>query len=159
MARGRGRTGVVNVADVRPAPVRRREGWRRMDIRFLITDRTAQARTVCWWRTVFPPGAAHERHVHRRADEVFYVIRGRGAHGLGEREVAVGPGDACFIPRGMVHWLRNLDPRRPIELVGAYVGAPNLQATGYRFVGPIGDTGGVPRRGGGRRRSSGGRGA
>ena len=132
---------VVNYRDVPPAPVRRRAGWARMDIRFLATDRTVGTRTACLWRTVFPPGAVHHKHVHTRADELFYMIRGRGMHGLGDGEYPVRAGDVFYIPRGQVHWMRNVDPRRPVELVGVYVGAPNLRATGYVYMGEIAASG------------------
>lgn len=133
---------VVNYRAVRAAPVKRRTGWAKMDIRFLATDRTVGCRTACFWRTVFPPGAAHHKHIHTNADEIFYMIRGRGMHGLGDREYPVRAGDVFFVPRGQVHWMRNVDPRRPVELVGVYVGAPNLRGTGYVYVGEIG----APRR-------------
>jgi quercetin dioxygenase-like cupin family protein len=128
---------VLNYRRVRPAPMRRGAGWAKMDIRFIATDRTMGSRAACFWRTVFPPGAAHHKHLHARADEIFYMIRGRGMHGLGDREYPVRAGDVFYIPRGEVHWMRNVDPRHPVELVGVYVGAPNLRATGYVYVGEI----------------------
>jgi hypothetical protein len=33
--------------------------------------------------------------------------------------------------------MRNTDPRRPVELVGVYIGAANLEGTGYVFVSDI----------------------
>ena len=135
---------VLNYRQVRPAPVRRRSGWAKMDIRWLASDKTVGTKTACFWRTVFPPGAAHHKHIHTRADEIFYMIRGRGMHGLGEREYPVRAGDVFYIPRGRVHWMRNVDPRRPVELVGVYVGAPNLRGTGYVYVGEIAATGRGP---------------
>jgi quercetin dioxygenase-like cupin family protein len=138
---------VLNYRKVPPAPVTRASGWAKMDIRFLVTDRTMGCRTACFWRTVFPPGAAHHKHIHTRADEIFYMIRGRGMHGLGDREYPVRAGHVFFIPRGQVHWMRNVDARRPVELVGVYVGAPNLGATGYVYVGEIGASPARGRRG------------
>ncbi len=128
---------VLNYRRVPPAPVRRGAGWAKMDIRWVASDTTMGTKTACFWRTVFPPGAAHHKHIHRKADEIFYMIRGRGMHGLGDREYPVRAGDVFYIPRGRVHWMRNPDPRRPVELVGVYVGAPNLRATGYVYVGEI----------------------
>lgn len=128
---------VLNYRDVPPAPVPRSSGWARMDIRWIASDRTMGTRTACFWRTVFPPGAAHHKHVHTAADEIFYMIKGRGMHGLGTREYPVQPGDVFYIPRGQVHWMRNTDPHEPIELVGVYIGAPNLEATGYEYRGDI----------------------
>jgi quercetin dioxygenase-like cupin family protein len=91
------------------------------------------------FRTVFPPGAAHERHLHSRADEFFYVISGRAAAGAGDREQEAVAGTLQWIPRGIVHWLRNLDAVEPVVLVGAYVGAGSLEDSGYEFVSEITD--------------------
>lgn len=43
-----------------------------------------------------PPGARAGRHVHTRTEELFFVLSGRAAIGLGDRTVEVGPGDAVL---------------------------------------------------------------
>src|SRR5919198_2248846 len=110
----------INLDEMEPAPVRAEDGWRNMDIRFLINKDNAGADEVCFWRTVFPPGAAHERHYHPNAAEVLYVLRGRGAAGTGDAEHEVLPGTAQYIPAGAVHWLRNANPDEELEIVGCY---------------------------------------
>lgn len=127
----------IHVSEMEPAPVTLDEGWRKMDIRFLVNGDNAGAQKVCWWRTVFPPGAAHERHYHEHAEEVLYVLRGRGAAGTEEKEHEVGPGTAVYIPAGAVHWFRNLSDTEEAEIVGCYSGAASLDETGYVFVGEI----------------------
>jgi quercetin dioxygenase-like cupin family protein len=112
-----------HVSEVEKAPVKLEDGWRDMDIRFMVTGEDAGARHVCWWRTVFPPGAAHERHYHPNAEE----------------EHEIGPGSAQFIPAGTVHWLRNADPDEELEIVGCYAGAASLEQAGYVFVSPVTD--------------------
>jgi quercetin dioxygenase-like cupin family protein len=129
----------VGVAEVDPAPVRREDGWRKMDIRFMITTDNAPGTRVCWWRTVFPPGAAHERHFHPAADEVLFVLRGRGAAGTDSDEREIRPGEAQFIPAGATHWLRNLDTEAELEIVGCYSPAGSLEEAGYEYVGDITD--------------------
>jgi quercetin dioxygenase-like cupin family protein len=127
----------VSIDEVEPAPVRREDGWRDMDIRFVIRTDNADSSEVCFWRTVFPPGAAHERHYHPHAAEVLYVLRGRGAAGTGEEEHEILPGMAQYIPKGAVHWLRNLDQEEELEIVGCYAPAGNLDEAGYVFVSDI----------------------
>jgi len=126
----------THVDDVRPADVKSEQGWRAMDIRFLISDRNGGARDCCFWRTVFPPGAAHERHLHPNAEEILYVLRGRGGAGADDEEHEVTPGTAQYIPAGQVHWMRNLSDTQELELVGVY-GAPSLEAAGYVYVSEI----------------------
>lgn len=128
-----------HISEIEKAPVRLEDGWRDMDIRFMVRGDNAGAKHVCWWRTVFPPGAAHERHFHPDAEEVLYVIRGRGAAGTGESEQEIGPGSVQFIAAGEIHWLRNLDPQEELEIVGCYAGAASLEEAGYEFVSQITD--------------------
>ena len=127
----------IHVDEMPPADVKVEEGWRKMDIRFLISATSGGSRHVCWWRTIFPPGAAHERHYHPNADEVLYVIRGRGGGGTHEEEHEVTPGTAQFIPAGVTHWMRNLDDGEELEIVGCYAPAGSLEEAGYVFVSEI----------------------
>ncbi len=127
----------IRVSDVKPAPVQARDGWRDMDIRFLVHRENAGANEVCFWRTVFGPGAAHERHVHPKAAEVLYVVRGRGAAGTGDEEHEIVEGSAQYIPPGAVHWFRNPGESQSVEIVGCYAPAGSLQDAGYVYVGEI----------------------
>jgi quercetin dioxygenase-like cupin family protein len=128
----------IHVDEMAPAGVESDQGWRKMDIRFLISDRSGGAKECCFWRTVFPPGAAHEKHIHPNAEEILYVLRGRGGGGAGDEEHEVGPGTAQYIAAGEVHWMRNLSDTEELELVGVY-SAPSLEAAGYVFVGALDD--------------------
>lgn len=129
----------LHVSEMEPAPVKTDEGWRDMDIRFLVREDNAGSTEVCWWRTVFSPGSAHERHYHPNAAEVLYVIRGRGGAGTGELEHEVTEGTVQYIPKGAVHWLRNLSEDEELEIVGCYAPAGNLEQAGYEFVSEITD--------------------
>ena len=127
----------IHVTEMAPAAVAAKDGWRQMDIRFLINRDNAGAEEACFWRTVFPPGAAHERHAHPRAAEILYVISGTGAAGNEDGEVEVSAGSAIYVPAGAVHWFRNLDEAEPVEVVGVYAPAGSLEDAGYDYVGEI----------------------
>jgi quercetin dioxygenase-like cupin family protein len=128
-----------HVSDVESAPVKLEDGWRDMDIRWIVSETNAGSKEVCFWRTIFPPGAAHERHLHPNAAEVLYVIRGRGAAGTEDEEHEVTPGTVQYIPPGAVHWLRNLDENEELEIVGCYAPAGSLEDAGYEYVSEITD--------------------
>ena len=127
----------IHVSEMSPAPVRPEDGWREMDIRFLINEDNAGAHEACFWRTVFPPGAAHERHTHPNSAEILYVVRGKGAAGTESEEHEAPAGTAIYIPPGAVHWFRNLDPHEEVEIVGAYAPGGSLDRAGYVYVGEI----------------------
>ncbi len=126
-----------DVRDFTPAAVTEEEGWHKMDIRFLVTEETAGSGDAAWWRTVFPPGAAHKKHIHHDADEIVYGIRGRGAEGIDDEECLIEPGVAVYIPKGKVHWTRNLSGTEELEVVGIYAGVGSLEASGYEYIGEV----------------------
>jgi quercetin dioxygenase-like cupin family protein len=129
----------IHVSELAPADVAAEAGWVEMDIRFLVRGDNAGSESVCLWRTIFPPGAAHARHYHPNAEEALYVIRGRGAAGAEDEEHEVGSGTAVFVPAGVTHWFRNPSATEEVEIVGCYSPASSLADAGYVFVGEITD--------------------
>jgi len=128
---------VVHLEDVEPQPVTEAEGWRKMDIRFIITGERQGSKNCTMFRAHFPPGARHMKHSHSNSDELFYMISGHGASGAGEQEYEMKAGSSHFIPKGVTHWLRNLSETEPIEVVGVYLNAGNLEESGYVFEGEV----------------------
>src|SRR5918999_3319430 len=106
----------VHYDEVAPAGVLNRDGWRDVDIRFLIGAATTGNHDVTMWRARFAPGAAHARHTHDAA-EVFFLMRGRGAAGTEDREYEVVAGSALYVPPGTVHWFRNPGSEE-LEIIG-----------------------------------------
>jgi uncharacterized protein GlcG (DUF336 family)/quercetin dioxygenase-like cupin family protein len=126
---------IGSVADTQPTPVRAEDGWHSVDIRFLLPEEVALAAPFAPFRASFPPGAEHRGHTHPKADEFVFVISGWAAMGAGEEEREVGPGTVQLVPAGTVHWLRNLDAREPVEVLGGYLGARSLADAGYQLAG------------------------
>jgi uncharacterized cupin superfamily protein len=122
-----------NIAEVDFARVRREEGWVDLNIKF-VTEAISGFDDVCLFRATFPPGAAHQRHIHANAVEFFYVISGRGMSGYGEDEHAVTAGDFEMVEKGGVHWLRNMSEDEPIEVIGGYLAVGSLEEAGYEPV-------------------------
>ena len=52
-----------------------------------------------------PEGAALD-DVHDKEDHVFYVLSGRAKAQVGDDDFDVSPGDALYVPKGMVHNFR-----------------------------------------------------
>jgi oxalate decarboxylase/phosphoglucose isomerase-like protein (cupin superfamily) len=136
----------ISIDDVKPAAAAKSDiGFANMDIRFLITDKTAGATELSLFRTVFPPGfSAHQKHFHVDIEEVIFGIRGRGVVGIEEpdgkaHEYEVSPGVAVFIPKDCVHWFRNLDPNEEVEICGVYSApdAGEYKPEDYKYVGEI----------------------
>ena len=76
--------------------------------------------------------ATHKKHTHQDAEEVIYILKGKGISGLDDREVEMQQGDTMFIPRGAVHWFYNPFDQ-PVEMLFVYT-KPSLQQAGYKVV-------------------------
>ncbi|HUZ89479.1 MAG TPA: cupin domain-containing protein [Candidatus Acidoferrales bacterium] len=126
---------MVHIDEVPPKSVSVQQGWNKMDIRFPLPVDIARSGGVALFRAVFAPGAEHRAHVHPNADEFYYVIRGRAAVGNGTEEREVEAGTIDFVPKGKIHWLRNLDPNGEVEVLGGYLGVGSLEEAGYEYVG------------------------
>src|SRR3954449_9271614 len=50
-----------------------------------------------------PAGGATQRHYHRRAEEFYFILEGRGTMEIDGTARVVGPGDCILIPPGARH--------------------------------------------------------
>ncbi len=57
-------------------------------------------------------GQATERHFHKLAEEIYFLIEGTGAMEIDGACVSVGPGDAILIPPGAWHRITATSPLR-----------------------------------------------
>ena len=108
-----------------------RPGWIDMDVRWLVTRQTVGAEETVFGVTYFPPGSRHEIHRHEHAEEVEYLIAGQGVARVGEDDVAMGVGDAVFVPRNHYHGFRNTSDTETAVMIWCYAGAASLEEAGY----------------------------
>jgi quercetin dioxygenase-like cupin family protein len=54
------------------------------------------------------PGQGHNFHKHSRQEEVIYVVAGTIEQWVDQEKRVLGPGDAAFIPAGVVHGSFNI---------------------------------------------------
>ncbi|KUO78294.1 MAG: cupin [Desulfosporosinus sp. BRH_c37] len=76
--------------------------------------------------------SSHKKHIHKDAEEVIYILSGRGMSGVGDTEMEMGKGDTMFIPRGAIHWFYN-PFLEPVEMIFIYT-RPSLKLAGYNVV-------------------------
>ncbi|MGV3533417.1 MAG: cupin domain-containing protein [Chthoniobacteraceae bacterium] len=50
-----------------------------------------------------PAGSATERHYHKLAEEIYFILEGRGEMEIDDTSQTVGPGDGILIPPGAWH--------------------------------------------------------
>ena len=74
----------------------------------------------------------HKKPAHEDAEEVIYILSGRGLSGIQDTEEELCAGDTMFIPRGAVHWFYNPFDE-PVEMIFIYT-RPSLKAAGYTVI-------------------------
>lgn len=108
-------------------------GWHKMDVRWLITDKTVGSTLAVVGRTTMPPGvkSKHALHRHPNAEEWEYVIQGEAIKHCGEESFRLKAGDLAFIPRNVYHGLENTSETETLITIWGYCGAGSLDAAGY----------------------------
>jgi quercetin dioxygenase-like cupin family protein len=76
--------------------------------------------------------STHKKHVHQHAEEVIYILSGKGMSGIGDSETVMSKGDTMFVPRGAVHWFYNPFDE-PVQMIFIYTKS-SLKSAGYKIV-------------------------
>ena len=68
------------------------------------------------FESAFEPGAGNRLHLHRREDEIGFVVEGALEIRLGDRSEVLGAGGIARLPKGIAHAIRN-----PLETRSRYL--------------------------------------
>ncbi len=79
-----------------------------------------------------PHTSIHKKHSHPEAEEIMYILKGRGMCGVENQEFEVKPGDTVWVPRGANHWFSN-PFSEPCDFVFLYTRA-SLAKAGYALA-------------------------
>jgi quercetin dioxygenase-like cupin family protein len=104
-------------------------------LRRILVDGQTGARHLTFGYTRLDPITSYQKkHAHPHAEEVFYVLAGKGIGGVGENtnERMLVKGDAVWVPQGAVHWVYNPFDEA-CEILFLYT-APSLEAAGYEII-------------------------
>ena len=78
------------------------------EIRELLAHRNSVIREQSLAEARVAPDEITQAHFHRKTEEIYYLLEGRGLMTLDQEQREVGPGDAIAIPPGAVHQIRNI---------------------------------------------------
>jgi len=121
---------VFGLADGRNEPIKDLDNAQRI---VLVDQKTVGAEDITFAYCRFEAKtSAHKKHVHKDAEEVIYILSGKGISGVNETEVEMQQGETMFVPRGAVHWFYNPFDQ-PVEMLFVYT-RPSLHAAGYTIV-------------------------
>ena len=121
---------VLGITDGRNEPIKDLENAKRV---VLVDKDTVGAEDIIFAYCRFEAEtSSHKKHIHKDAEEVIYILSGRGISGVGDTEVEMKQGDTMFVPRGAVHWFYNPFPE-PVEMIFVYTKS-SLKSAGYQVV-------------------------
>ena len=106
------------------------DGWIDMRVQFLLNSASTGAEDFLLGWTVLPPGARHDRPIHRNADEFFIVLEGSGRIYTDDGTAPSKQGDVIWTPRGRSHGFDNTGDV-DVVLVWGWNGAGSLETSGY----------------------------
>jgi len=86
------------------------------EIRELLAHRNSAIRNQSLAEARLPVGGSTQEHYHARAEEIYYIMHGRGRMRIEGEVREVGPGDAIAILPGKRHKLWNTGPE-PLRLL------------------------------------------
>lgn len=85
---------LLGLADGRNEPIKDLDNAKRI---VLVDKDTVGAEDITFAYCRFEAKtSAHKKHVHEHAEEIIYIIQGRGISGLGDSEVEMKKGDTMF---------------------------------------------------------------
>jgi mannose-6-phosphate isomerase-like protein (cupin superfamily) len=123
---------LLNVRDVKPLHAAGRNAPNTADFRMPIGRHNGSDAALYWAK--IQPGEAHHRHRLERAEELYYVIGGRGVVGAGDGRADIRAGHVGFVPKGVERYVINTGSE-PLEIIGVYTGAGSIEEAGYVYVG------------------------
>lgn len=77
------------------------------EIRELLAHRNSSIRNQSLAEATLRAGQSTRAHYHPKAEEIYYLLKGRGRMRMNGEDRLVGPGDAIAIPAGMPHQIFN----------------------------------------------------
>ena len=95
---------------------------READVTEVLATREQTGAALGLFRQTIAPESGPPAHVHRAADEFFYVVSGEFSFRLDERVVSAPARSVVFVPRGTVHTFRNIGTEPGVLLVGVTPG-------------------------------------
>lgn len=74
------------------------------------------------------PGGGHPFHRHPEMDEVIYIIEGKAEQWIEKEVRSLGPGEAVYIPKNMVHATYN-ESNKPLSFLAILSPAADLEGS------------------------------
>ena len=125
----------VHIKDVPISKMEEKNGWNISEFRLPITGESGSSTTV--FHSIFKPGSTHSKHLHSRCPEIAMYLKGHGVVGQGNERTNVRAGHFRLMPKNSEHFFHNETTDSDAEVIGFYIGAKDVEDTGYEYCGPV----------------------
>jgi quercetin dioxygenase-like cupin family protein len=96
---------ILTLADGKNEPIKDLDGASRL---ILIDEETVGAEDITFGYSKFEPHTSvHKKHAHTEAEEIMYILSGKGITGIKDEEKELKAGETLWVPRGELHWFYN----------------------------------------------------
>jgi len=95
----------MHVQALADAPLNRRGG--QASYLLLTKDQFGSRNLTVTWVDC-EPGGEQQMHAHRKEEQVYVIVRGRGMMKADDEQREVHPGSLVFVPPGTAHAIRNI---------------------------------------------------
>ncbi|MFH2113330.1 MAG: cupin domain-containing protein [Spirochaetota bacterium] len=120
---------ILSLADGRNEPIKDLDGASRL---ILIDEETVGAEDITFGYSKFEPHTSmHKKHSHTEAEEIMYILSGKGITGIKDEEKELKAGETLWVPRGELHWFYNPFDE-PCEFLFIYTRS-SLEKAGYEL--------------------------
>lgn len=126
---------VIHVDDVPIEKMEEREGWAISEFRLPVSGLHGSETTA--FHSIFRPGSTHAKHLHYNCDEIAVYLQGHGVVGQGASRAELSAGHCRLMPRGSEHFFFNETTDEDALVIGFYVGASDVAASGYEYRGHV----------------------
>jgi quercetin dioxygenase-like cupin family protein len=121
---------ILKLRDGKSKPIKDLDGASRI---ILVDEETVGAEDITFGYSKFEAKTSiHKKHYHAEAEEIMYILSGRGMTGVGDTEQEIVAGDTLWVPRGEVHWFYN-PCDEPCEFLFIYT-RNSLEAAKYHVL-------------------------
>ena len=122
---------ILQLEDGRNEPIKDLERSERI---VLVDEERVGAKDITFAYCKFQAKSSfHKKHIHDKAEEIMYILSGRGLGGVGDGpETEMKKGDTIWVPRGAPHWFYNPFDE-PCEMLFIYT-RPTLKSAGYEVI-------------------------
>ena len=76
-------------------------------VTIMIDPANSGSTDVCVLSQTLDPGSVVPVHHHEKAEQVLFIVSGRGEVSIADHQVEVGPGVTVHVPKGVAHGIAN----------------------------------------------------